>query len=75
MLLSLNIKNFAVFEDVSVNFDAGSMFSRNRVRKIRVNQCYTVLLERGHEGPDKKGQKSALLRSFEIRTRRTFSRP
>jgi len=63
MLLSLNIKNFAVFEDVSVNFDAGvqCFHGGDRVRKIRVNQCYTASIGReGIEGPDKKGQKVCL---------------
>ncbi|HOW22043.1 MAG TPA: DNA repair protein RecN [Sedimentibacter sp.] len=70
MLLSLNIKNFAVFEDVSVNFEAGfNVFTgeTGSGKSVLINAIELILGERSSRDLIRKGKKSAYIEGiFEI---------
>ncbi|HRC79942.1 MAG TPA: DNA repair protein RecN [Sedimentibacter sp.] len=70
MLLSLNIKNFAVFEDVSVNFEAGfNVFTgeTGSGKSVLINAIELILGERSSRDLIRKGKKSAFIEGiFEI---------
>jgi DNA repair protein RecN (Recombination protein N) len=76
MLLSLNIKNFAVFEDVSVNFDAGfNVFTgeTGSGKSVLINAIQLLLGERASRDLIRKGKKSALVEGvFEIGDKENF---
>ena len=76
MLLSLNIKNFAVFEDVSVNFDAGfNVFTgeTGSGKSVLINAIQLLLGERASRDLIRKGKKSDLVEGvFEIGDKENF---
>ena len=64
MLLSLNISNFAVFENVSVNFDSGfNVFTgeTGSGKSVLINAIELILGERASKELIKKGKNSALI--------------